>query len=130
MSRPTPKRRRKTAANAATLASLMRQVVRFREQRDWKQFHNPKDMAIGLCLEAAELLELVLWANGDELQQRLVAKREAFVDELADVLGWVLLFAHDHQIDLGKAFSAKMKKNAAKYPIHKARGRSTKYTEL
>lgn len=112
------------------LARLSSMILKFRKDRDWEQFHNPKDMAIGLCLEAAELLELVHWKNGPELSAQLAARRAHFADELADVLGWVLLMAHDFGIDLEKAFVAKLKKNRAKYPIAKARGSSRKYTEL
>jgi NTP pyrophosphatase (non-canonical NTP hydrolase) len=114
----------------ATLAQLAALVLRYRKNRDWEQFHTPKDMAIGLALEAAELLELVHWKNGAALKRHLRARREHLADELADILGWLLLMAHDFGIDLAKAFRAKMKKNQAKYPIHKARGTSAKYTEL
>ena len=105
-------------------------ACRFRNERDWQQFHNPKDMALSLTLEAAELLELMQWKNGEELRQHLENKRELLGEELCDVLYWVLVIANDHDIDLRKAFRDKIKKNNVKYPIHKSRGRSTKYTEL
>ena len=105
-------------------------ACQFRDQRNWKQFHNPKDMALSLTLEAAELLELMQWKNGAELRRHLEEKREELGDELCDVLYWVLVIAHDHGIDLPKTFAAKMRKNAAKYPIEKAHGKAKKYTEL
>ncbi len=110
-------------------AELTGLAVRFRDQRDWKQFHNPKDMALSLSLEAAELLELTQWRQGEELLEHLRAQRAAFADELADVLYWLLLLAHDQQIDLAKAFKGKMRKNAAKYPIKRFRGSKRKYNQ-
>jgi dCTP diphosphatase len=106
-------------------------LLKFRSERDWAQFHNPKDQALSLCLEASELMELMQWRNGQELLHHLKKPdiREQLGDELADVLGWVLLIAHDQNIDLAAAFDRKLAKNHAKYPIHKARGKADKYTE-
>jgi len=111
-----------------TLDDLTQLILRFRDERHWKQFHNPKDVALSLTLEAAELLELTQWKNGDELQAHLAANKEAVGDELSDVLGWILIFAHDQQIDLADAFTRKVEKNALKYPADKARGSARKYT--
>src|SRR3954447_25680925 len=85
----------------ATLDDLARLVLEFRAERDWKQFHNPKDQALSLCLESAELLELMQWRNGGELEQHLAtpAVRQLLGEELADVLGWILLIAADQKID-------------------------------
>jgi NTP pyrophosphatase (non-canonical NTP hydrolase) len=113
-----------------TLSQLTDLVLRFREEREWKQFHNPKDQALSLCLEAAELLELMQWRNGHELQTHLSLISEKLGEELADVLGWVLLLAHDQQIDLAAAFERKIRINREKYPVEKAKGVATKYTEL
>jgi NTP pyrophosphatase (non-canonical NTP hydrolase) len=113
-----------------TLEELTRSVLKFREERNWQQFHNPKDVALSLTLEAAELLELMQWRSGEELEQHLKANREALADELADIFGWVLVLAHDRGIDLAEALTAKLAKNAAKYPVEKARGVAKKYTEL
>ena len=112
------------------LSELTRLLTKFVDDRDWKQFHNPKDMAISLVLEAAEVLELTQWKNGRQLEAHLRRNKEALADELSDVLFWVLEMAHQLQIDLGQAFVQKLKKNAEKYPVAKARGKSTKYTEL
>jgi NTP pyrophosphatase (non-canonical NTP hydrolase) len=113
-----------------TISELTRLAIQFRDERDWKQFHNPKDMALSLALETSEVLELMQWKNGDELQQHLEANRARLGEELSDVLFWVLAMANDFSIDLGEAFKQKLIKNAHKYPIEKAKGVSTKYTEL
>jgi dCTP diphosphatase len=111
------------------LATLSARIVAFRDERDWKQFHNPKDQALSLVLEAAELMELMQWKNGDELEAHLTAKRDDLSDELADVLGWVLLIAHDRGIDLVDAFDKKLAKNHAKYPRDQVKGSAAKYTQ-
>jgi dCTP diphosphatase len=114
---------------SATLEELTRLVLQFREERDWKQFHNPKDMALSLSLEAAELLELMQWRNGAELDAHLAASKQRVGEELSDVLGWILLLANDQQIDLADAFAKKIELNKRKYPIDKARGKANKYTD-
>src|SRR5687768_4695109 len=114
----------------ATISELTQLAIKFRDERDWKQFHNPKDMALSLALEASEVLELMQWKNSEELQRHLEANRARLSEELSDVLFWVLAMANDFSIDLGEAFKQKLIKNAAKYPIGKAKGVSTKYTDL
>ncbi len=111
------------------LSTMARLLLQFRDERDWKQFHNPKDQALSLMLESAELLELMQWKNGEELDRHLVEKREALEDELADVLGWVMLIAADRGIDLAAAFHRKLAKNHAKYPADQVRGSAKKYTQ-
>jgi dCTP diphosphatase len=112
------------------LNELKRKVVGFRDERDWQQFHNPKDMAISLCLEASEFLEHFQWKNEEEIRKHMLTKKVEVEDELADVLYWILLISNDLKIDLTKALTTKLKKSATKYPVHKAKGRHTKYTEL
>ena len=112
------------------LQALTARVVAFRRERDWEQFHNPKDQFLSLSLEAAELLELAQWRESATLEAHLRDRADDVADELCDVLGWVLLIAHDRGIDLPSAFEAKMRKNEAKYPVDKAKGRATKYREL
>src|SRR2546423_14635939 len=112
----------------ADIEQLTQLVLRFREERNWAQFHNPKDVALSLTLEAAELLELMQWRSGAELEQHLQQNREALADELADIFGWVLVLAHDRGINLAEALTDKLQKNAAKYPVEKARGVAKKYT--
>lgn len=114
----------------STIEELTQLMLQFRDERQWAQFHNPKDVALSLTLEAAELLELMQWKTGPELLDHLKLNKTLLADELADVLGWVLVLAHDQGIDLGTAVKEKLIKNAAKYPIDKARGVAKKYTEL
>ena len=115
---------------AANLTELTRRVVAFRDARDWKQFHNPKDVALSLVLEATELMEHFQWKNPAETAKYVVRAKEEIGEELADVLYWVLLMSHDLNIDIDAALKKKIKKNEAKYPVEKARGSSAKYTEF
>ncbi len=112
------------------LERLTKSILKFREERDWQQFHTPKDEAISLALEAAEVLEHMQWRNPEELAGYLHTNKEDIGEELADVLFWVLLMAHDFKIDLAGAFDKKMAKNKIKYPVEKAKGKHTKYTHL
>jgi dCTP diphosphatase len=121
---------KKKSSNNRSLAALSKLVLDFRHERDWKQFHNPKDQALSLVLEAAEFLELMQWRNGRELEKFLKQNKARVEEELADVLGWVLLIAHDLKIDLADAFARKVELNKKKYPVEKARGSARKYTEL
>jgi dCTP diphosphatase len=116
-------------SDPTSLDDLTRLALQFRDDRDWKQFHNPKDVALSLSLEAAEVLELMQWRSGDSLQAHLDQTREHLGQELSDVLCWVLILAHDQGIDLPRAFRDKMRSNAEKYPVEKARGSARKYTE-
>ena len=116
--------------NTTTLKQLQDAVLKFRNEREWGQFHNPKDLAVSLSIEAAELLELMQWKNGPELVKHLTHKKEDVGDELSDILHAVLLMAADLDIDLADAFVKKMGKNEKKYPVEKARGQAKKYTEL
>lgn len=112
------------------LENLQKKVVAFRDERDWKQFHNPKDCAISLSLEAAEVLEHFQWKSVKEVEDYITTNKEAVGDELADVLYWLLLMSNDMEIDLSDAFIQKLEKNSQKYPVEKAKGKHTKYTEL
>jgi NTP pyrophosphatase (non-canonical NTP hydrolase) len=116
--------------NSSTLQQLTELAIRFRDERDWRQFHNFKDMALSMSLEVAELCELMQWKNGEELNVHLTANRQRVGEELSDVLFWVLAIANDLHIDLNAAFCQKLEDNAKKYPIAKCKGKSTKYTEL
>lgn len=111
-------------------ADLLKQLIEFRRERDWEQFHNPKDIAISLSIEAAELLEWFQWRNKAEIKQMLATdKREALEDEIADVAVYLSYLCHDLNIDIEQAIQRKMEKNAAKYPVDKAKGRADKYNE-
>ncbi len=113
-----------------TLKELQDKVVKFRDDRDWKQFHHPKDCAISLALEANEYLELFQWKNGEDLAKHIKENKEMFEDELSDVLYWILLIAHDLDIDIKEAFEKKLSKTGKKYPVDKARGNYVKHNEL
>lgn len=112
------------------LTKLQNLVIDFRDARDWKQFHNPKDLALSLVLESAELMEHFQWKTEKEVQKHLVTNKAAVSEELADVFYWVLLIANDLDIDLNTALKEKLKQNDKKYPIAKSKGKHTKYTEL
>lgn len=109
---------------------LLQRMIAFREARDWKQFHNSKDLALSLVLEATEVLEHFQWRNGKEMEDYIAAHRDAIGEELADTLYWVLLMGHDLGIDVFAALSRKMDQNEAKYPVEKAKGSHAKYNEL
>ena len=105
----------------------IQRVLRFRDDRDWRQFHTPKDLAISMSLEAAEVLELFQWSGTDlECREKLPQLQE----ELADVLSYCILLADVCGLDLDEIINEKVDKNEAKYPVDKAKGRSAKYTEL
>lgn len=105
----------------------IQRVIQFRDDRDWKQFHTPKDLAISMSLEAAELLELFQW-SGTDLE--CPNQRGKLREELADVLSYCILMADVCGLDLDEIMNEKITKNEAKYPVEKARGSAAKYTEL
>lgn len=102
-------------------------VLKFRDDRDWKQFHDPKDLAISISLEASELLEIFQWSRDDVY---CLDKIDKIKEELADVINYCILMADACNLDLDKIITDKIKLNAAKYPVDKAKGTSTKYNEL
>lgn len=112
------------------LSELTERVLRHRQERDWAQFHTPKELAISLAVESAELLALMQWHTGEALAQAVAAKRQKIIDELADVLHSTLLLAADLKVDLGEALKQKLAKDAIKYPVDKVKGRAVKYNEL
>lgn len=110
----------------------MEQVREFCEERDWDQFHDAKELSIGVVTEAAELLEQFRFLSADQAEDRLRSpeSRQAVEEELADVLFFLLRFAQRYEIDLGAALIRKLEKNAERYPVEKARGKNLKYTDL
>ena len=106
------------------ITDLQKAALAFRDERDWAQFHNAKDLAVGLSIEASELLECFLWKNPQ------AADSEKIREEIADVLIYTLLLAHETKIDLSSAVSEKLAKNSLKYPVEKAKGRADKYDRL
>lgn len=99
-------------------------LIQFRNERDWEQFHNPKDLALAISIEAGELLEEFLWKKPEE------ADKEKVRDELADVLAYALLFAEKYEFDVKQIVMDKIRKNAEKYPVSKAKGSTKKYDQL
>ena len=112
------------------LDDLTRRIVAFRDARDWKRFHSPKNLAVSISIEAGELLELFQWSSDATAASDLAARKPDVERELADVMIYCLLFAHDAGIDLNEAIARKLEENDAKYPAEKARGNRAKYTEL
>ena len=103
------------------------QVLKFRDDRNWKQFHNPKDLAISINLEAAELLEVFQWSGSDTVCE---SKKDKVREELADVLNYCILMADVCGLDMDEIVQEKIKCNNEKYPVEKAKGSAKKYDEL
>jgi NTP pyrophosphatase (non-canonical NTP hydrolase) len=107
--------------------NLIGEVIKFRDERDWKQFHNPKDLAISLNLEASELLENFQWLSSEEAVSKNLDK---ISEELADVIIYVILFADSLGLNVNDIVRKKLHKNNEKYPVSKSYGRREKYYEL
>lgn len=114
------------------LGELKEKVLAFARERDWEQFHSPKNLSMALAAEAAELMEHFLWTESEASRETARGERlrKAIEEELADVVIYALEFANQSKVDLAAAIEAKLEQNAIKYPVEKARGRSVKYTEL
>ncbi|HPX87829.1 MAG TPA: nucleotide pyrophosphohydrolase [Methylophilaceae bacterium] len=111
-----------------SLAELRKRIDQFVEERDWAQFHTPKNLAMAMIVEAAELVEQFQWDTPEESQQLSPEKREAVSHELADTFVYLLRLAEVLEINLIEAANAKIDLNAKKYPVEKARGSNAKYT--
>ena len=109
---------------------LTKRIIAFRDERDWKQFHNPKDLAISLALEAAEVMEHFQWKSREEIDKYVLTNKEEISEELADVLHCILIICNDLEIDLLETLEKKISKNEEKYPVEKAKGKHTKYNKL
>ena len=105
----------------------MDKVNQFRDEREWRQFHNEKDLAISISLEASELLELLQWQRPEEVTANNL---ERIKEELADVLIYSYMLADNLNLDLDEIIEEKLKKNRLKYPLEKSKGQRTKYAEL
>jgi len=112
------------------IKKITNKIKKFRDERDWLQFHNHKDLALSLVLEAAEVLEHFQWKSPQEVEAYGKAAKNEIADELADVAMYLFELADNLGIDLPKAIDVKMKKNAKKYPVAKAKGKHTKYNKL
>ena len=109
------------------ILQITKALVDFREERDWKQFHDTKNLAIALSIEVAELNELFLWKTSNESEE---VDLKRLKEELADVFAYAFLLAEKHQLDVKQIVLDKIARNAEKYPVEKAKGTATKYTEL
>lgn len=109
---------------------LVEETVRFRNERDWKQFHTPKDLAISIVLEASELLAHFQWVKDETSAQKADSHKQEIAAELADVLIYLILLANDLSVSLVDVACRKLMENAQKYPVEKTRGSAKKYTEL
>ncbi len=118
------------ADNITTIHELKEKIKLFMQERDWHQFHNPKNISMSIAAEAAELMEFFLWIDGNQSYEVCQKKRDQVEQEVADVAILLLNFCERTQIDLAEAIMHKMKINAQKYPIEKAKGRTDKYTDL
>jgi len=116
-----------TQNNMSEIKEIINALTKFRDERDWKQFHNSKDLSIALSIEVAELNELFLWKNGDDIKNIDLSKIE---EELADVLIYAFLLADRNNLDVKEIIMHKIRRNGDKYPVDKAKGSSKKYTEL
>lgn len=112
------------------MEKLLKLIRRFAKERDWEQFHSPKNLAMAMSVEAGEVSEIFQWLTEEQSRSLSGSKREALADELADVFIYLLKIADQYDVDLVKAAFAKMSKNAKKYPVSKTRGIAKKYTEL
>ncbi len=103
------------------------ELLKFRDERDWQQFHDSKNLALAISIEAAELNELFLWKDKEEAEKVDIAKIK---EELADILSFAFLLANKHELDPFEIITEKIRRNAEKYPVDKAKGIATKYNEL
>ena len=113
--------------NMSEIKEIINELIKFRDARDWKQFHDSKNLATAISIEAAELNELFLWKNVKESEE---VDKEKIKEELADVLAFAFLLAEKHEFDVKKIVLDKIKKNGEKYTVQKAKGTAKKYTEL
>ena len=110
--------------NNSDIELIMKEIVRFTEDRDWDQFHNGKDLALALSIEATELNEAFLWKKPEEVNIEKVK------EELADIMNYAFLIAHKYDMDIKEIILNKLKRNGEKYPVNKAKGSAKKYNEL
>ena len=112
------------------MKEIIEKIKKFRDERDWMQFHDPKNMSISIIIEAAELLEHFQWKTKEEVKKYVGENKEEIRDEIADVALYLFELADNLGIDLLKAMENKLEKNKKKYPVEKAKGRHTKYNKL
>ena len=113
-----------------TIHELTAEIRAFRDARDWRQFHNPKELAVAITAEAGELLQHFVWQSPEQSERRMTERRAAIEDEIADVAILLFELADNSGIDLAAAMRAKLARNQVRYPVDKARGSNAKYDEL
>ena len=106
---------------------IIKELIKFRDQRDWSQFHDTKNLATAIAIEASELNELFLWKT---IKESDAVEKSKIADELADIFSYCLLLAARHELDVEQIILDKIKRNEERYPIDKAKGNATKYTDL
>ncbi|MCJ1781480.1 nucleotide pyrophosphohydrolase [Mammaliicoccus sciuri] len=106
---------------------ILKEINQFRDERNWRQFHNEKDLSLSISLEAAELLELFQWKSSEEVVDN---KQERLAEELADVLIYSYMLADNLDFDINDIIRKKLKKNAEKYPVEKSKNKNNKYNDL
>jgi len=112
------------------LKKITERIIKFRDERDWKKYHNPKDLALSLVLESTELLEYFQWKNDNEVKSVVVEEKKGISQELSDILYYLLLISEELNIDLLKSFEEKMTLNEKKYPVEKVKGSNKKYNKF
>jgi NTP pyrophosphatase (non-canonical NTP hydrolase) len=112
------------------IMTIIEKIKKFRDERDWMQFHDPKNMAVSITIEAAELLEHFQWKTKDEVCEYIKVNKEEVSDEIADIAMYLFELSDNLGIDLIEAMDKKLRKNEAKYPVEKAKSRHTKYNKL
>lgn len=110
--------------------TLHQKLLEFRKARDWEQFHNPRNLATAISIEAAELLEPFRWTSEDQAREIVETRRVEIADEIADIAILLTYLAHDLSIDIDAAVATKIRSNAERYPVDRARGSNKKYSEL
>jgi NTP pyrophosphatase (non-canonical NTP hydrolase) len=110
--------------------TIRQKLLEFRRQRDWEQFHDPKNLAEGLMIEAAELMENFLWKTAEQSRTLNDTERRRVQEEVGDIFAFLIYLCHELEIDLFEATDRKIDLNQKKYPVEKARGKSTKYKDL
>lgn len=112
------------------MQELLQKILAFRDARDWKQFHNPKNLATSIVIESSELLEIFQWTKTSDSYNTAEEKKDKLKEEMADILIYLLTLSHDTKIDLLQAANEKIDLNAKKYPVEKSKGNSKKYNQL
>ena len=113
-----------------SIAHLTREIMAFRDARDWKQFHNPKEMAVAITAEAGELLQHFVWQNPAQSETRVTERKGELESEMADIAILLFEMAESCGVDLAEAMRAKLARNELRYPVDKAKGSNKKYNEL